>query len=304
MHVIFIGSVYSLVHKIFEDNKQPLFGRADRILGLKAFSLKTTVAILKEKHIFNANNFFNFYVITGCMPKYLDIMFAEKAQNIEDMLNAILQKDSLFLSEGKNLLIEEFGRDYLTYFTVLELIAQGKTARGEIESLLEKDVGGYLQRLEHDYGIITRHRPIHAKVHTRNQKYKIQDNFLNFWFRFIYRYRTAVEIENFSYIKDIIKRDYSSYCGPLLERFYQQLFAETGKYNEIGAYWEKDNQNEIDVVAINDMEKSILIAETKMNKAKISLKQLEVCAQSLLKHYPGYTPTYLALTVADVLSIK
>lgn len=304
LHVIFIGSVYSLMHKIFEDEKQPLFGRADRILHIKAFSLLTTGSILKEKKIFNAENFFNFYVITGGMPKYLDIFLMGKAHNLEDILNSVLQKDSLFLNEGKNLLIEEFGRDYLTYFTILELIAQGKTSRSEIESLLEKDVGGYLHRLELDYAVITRHRPIHSKVHTRNQKYKIVDNFLNFWFRFIYRYRTAIEIENFTYIKKIIKRDYASYCGPLLERFFQQLLAETGRFNEIGSYWEKNNQNEIDIVAINGMEKRILIAETKLNKSKISLKTLTERAQSLLKHYPDYIPIFLALSIEDAVVLK
>ena len=301
LHVIFIGSVYSLMHKIFEDNKQPLFGRADRILQIKAFSLKTLTHILKDQDIFSAENLFYFYVLSGCMPKYLDIFLSEKASNFENMLNAIFQHDSLFLNEGKNLLIEEFGRDHLTYFTILELISQGKTSRGEIESLLSKDVGGYLQRLEQDYGVISRHRSIQSKIHSRNQKYKIVDNFLNFWFRFIYRNRTAVEIENFAYIKKIVNRDFSTYCGPLLEKFFQKLLSETGKYNEIGSYWEKNNQNEIDVVAINDMEKTILIAETKLTKSRISLNGLSMRAKSLLSYYPNYKPTYFGFDIKDAL---
>ncbi len=219
------------------------------------------------------------------------------------MLNVMLQKDSLFLNEGKNLLIEEFGRDYLTYFTILELISQGRTSRSEIESILQKDVGGYLSRLELDYAVITRHRPIHAKLHTRNQKYKIADNFLNFWFRFIYRYRTAIEIENFSYIKSIIKRDYSSYVGPFLERFFQKLLAETGRFNLIGSYWEKDNKSEIDIVAINDIEKIILIGETKLNKTKINLKELISRSKYLLNQYHNYSPTFLALSINDAPNI-
>lgn len=303
LHVIFIGSVYSLMHKIFEESKQPLFGRADRILQIKAFSLETLSTILKEKKIFNAENFFHFYVITGGIPKYLDAIFSEPVKNIKDIINIILQKDSLFLNEGKNILIEEFGRDYLTYFSILELISQGKTSRKEIESLMEKDVGGYLHRLENDYAILTRHRSIHTKVHTRNQKYKILDNFLNFWFRFVYRYRSAIEIENFSYVKNVFERDYATYCGPLLERFFQQLLAETGQFNQIGAYWEKNNANEIDIVAINDMEKRILIAETKLNKNKINLQALMEKGQRLLKHYPNYTPKFLALSISDAQDI-
>jgi AAA+ ATPase superfamily predicted ATPase len=207
----------------------------------------------------------------------------------------------LFLTEGKNLLIEEFGKEYVTYFSILELISQGKTARREIESILEKDIGGYLGRLEQDYGVIERYRPIHSTPHTRNQKYKMIDNFLMFWFRFIYRYRTAIEMENFAYVRNIIDRDYATYCGLLLERFFGKRLAETGRFNQIGGYWEKDNRNEIDIVALNDFEKKILIVETKLNKDRIRLQALKDKSQSLLKHYPGYTPTYLGLGLQDVL---
>jgi AAA+ ATPase superfamily predicted ATPase len=304
LHVIFIGSVYSLMHKIFEEEKQPLFGRADRVIQVNAFSLKTVKSILQANKIFSLGNFFDFYVVTGNMPKYIDVFLKEGITDLADMLNVIFQKDSLFLTEGRNLLIEEFGRDYLMYFSILELIAKGKTSRTEIESLLRKDIGGYLQRLEKDYAVISRYRPISAKVNSRNQKYKIVDNFLSFWFRFIYRYIAAIEIENFSYVKKIVERDYKSYCGPLLERFFQKILAETGRFNEIGAYWERDNQNEIDIVAINEMEKRILIAEIKMNKKRINLDVLTARAQPLLKHYPDYTPMFLALSIGDVIDIE
>lgn len=79
-----------------------------------------------------------------------------------------------------------------------------------------------------------------AKVNTRNQKYKILDNFLNFWFCFIYRNLTAIEIENFSYVKRLINRDYSNYCSPMLERFFRQLLAETGRFNKIGLIGRKE----------------------------------------------------------------
>lgn len=299
IQVIFIGSIYSLMYKIFEDKEQPLFGRANRILQIKPFSTKTTAKILKDYHIFNPKVFFDFFVITGNLPKYLELILEEEIKNFDDMLDAILQKDSIFLNEGRNLLIEEFGRDYASYFSILALISQGKTSRTEIESNLEKDVGGYLMRLEENYGLISRHRPINAKPNSRKQKYKIIDNFLNFWFCFIHRYWSAIEMENFAYVKKIIKRDYSSYCGPILERFFQQLLSDTGQYNQIGSYWEKDNRNEIDIVAINDLEKQILLVETKINKSKINLKTLERNSEALLKNYPGYQPTFKGLSIED-----
>jgi len=300
LHIIFIGSVYSLMHKIFEEEKEPLFGRADRILNMKSFSIRTTRKILEDNDIYNSDNLFHFFVLTGYLPKYIDVFIKAKVKNLEDMLEVIFQSNSLFLNEGKNLLITEFGRDYLTYFSILELISLGKTARSEIESILKKDIGGYLQRLEVDYGVIARHRSIQAKPNTKYQKYKIVDNFLNFWFRFVYRYQTAVEIENFQYLKKIVKRDFSTYCGPMLEHFFQNLFKETNQFNEIGGYWEKDNKNEIDVVAINDLEKRIIIAETKLNKSKIRVNQLRERSKILIQTYPQYDLTYLSLGIEDI----
>jgi hypothetical protein len=38
----------------------------------------------------------------------------------------------------------------------------------------------------------------------------------------------------------------------------------------VGSYWEKGNQNEIDLVAVNDIKKEIVVAEIKMNPSKIN----------------------------------
>ncbi len=69
-------------------------------------------------------------------------------------------------------------------------------------------VGGYLDKLEKDFNIIRRVRPFGSKEGSRSNKYLIEDNFLNLWFRFIYKFRSAVEISNLAYIRDIAVRDY------------------------------------------------------------------------------------------------
>jgi AAA+ ATPase superfamily predicted ATPase len=299
LHAIFIGSVYSLMHKIFEDNKQPLFGRADRLIQVKPFPIHTVAEILKQAGHNEPDLLFYYYLFTGGMPKYLDAFLAEKAFTLDALIRCLITKDSLFLNEGRNVLIDEFGRDYITYFSVLELIGQGKTSRPEIESYLAKDVGGYLLRLEMDYGVVARVRPILSKVNTRNQKYRIVDNFLHFWFRFIYPHRSVIEMENFEYLRKIIKRDFTTFSGLVLERFYHQLFSETGEYNHIGSYWERNNLNEIDMVALNDLEKKIVFAEIKLKKQKINLPVLMERASLLLRDYLDYTPSFLALSVED-----
>lgn len=134
----------------------------------------------------------------------------------------------------------------------------------------------------------------------RFQQYRIIDNFLNFWFRFIYRNRSAIETGNFAYVKDVVKRDYSTYCGRMPERFYHDVFAETNRYNRIGSYWEKGNRNEIDLVAVNDMKKEVVVAEIKLNKEKIDLNGLKQKSRRIIADYPKYQFEWLSLSLEDI----
>lgn len=299
LNILFIGSVYSLMHKIFESSKEPLFERADRLMRISPFRISTINEVLADHRVTGSRSLFDIFLFTGGVPRYIDILVKNAVLKYDDILEFMLDEHSPFINEGKNVLIEEFGKDHGTYFSILELISVGKTGRTEIESILERNVGGYLERLESDYGIIIRHRSIDAKPKSRNQKYRIVDNFLNFWFRFIYRHRSAVETGNFEYVKQIIQRDYAVYSGLVLERFFRLLFAETGKYNRIGSYWEKGGLNEIDLVAVNDLEKILVIAEIKLNKRRINLDILKKKSERLLGKFPGYTPQWLALSVED-----
>ena len=299
LNVIFIGSVHSLMHRIFQDEKEPLFGRADRIMFLKPFSIKSIYAVTSDYGCRDMQTLFDAYAVTGGLPKYLEMLAENNALPKQQMMDFMFRQFSPFLNEGKSLLIEEFGKEYGTYFSILELIATGKTARSEIESILEIHTGAYLAKLEGEYALIDRHKPINAKPGGRLQKYYIRDNFLNFWFRFIYRNLSAVETGNYAYIREIVERDYSTWSGRILERFFRDLFAESGKYNRIGSYWERGNKNEIDLIAVNDLKKEVVIAEIKTNKSRINLTELEKKAKNIVMEFQGYSIEYCGLGVED-----
>jgi hypothetical protein len=302
LNLIFIGSVHSLMYRIFQDAKEPLFGRADRLIFLKPFSISSIFTVINDYGYQDMPTLFSAYAITGGLPKYLELLAENSAIPQPQLFDFIFRPYSPFLNEGKNLLIEEFGRDHGTYFSILELIATGKTARSEIESVLEIHTGAYLSKLEGEYALVDRYKPIDAKAGSRLQKYYIRDNFLNFWFRFIYRNLSAVETGNFAYLREIVARDYATWSGRILERFFHELYAASGNYNRIGSYWERGNKNEIDLVAVNDLRKELVIAEIKVNKSRINLAELEKKAKNLLSAYPGYRVEFRALGVEDAQS--
>ncbi|NLC48826.1 MAG: DUF234 domain-containing protein, partial [Bacteroidales bacterium] len=202
--------------------------------------------------------------------------------------------------EGKDVLIGEFGKDYGNYFSVLTLIASSKTDRGSIESILDMPVGGFLDKLEKDYNIITRNRPFMAKEGSRSNRYKIEDNFLNFWFRFIFKYRSTIEIGNYGYVREIVERDYEMYSGLVLEKYFRAKLIETMQYSDVKSYWNNKGEDEIDIVAINDMNKTIEFYEVKRNKQKIKLSILEDKARKIIAKFPDYTIEYKGLSLVDM----
>ena len=304
MNLVLSGSIYSLMKKIFEDKKEPLFGRANHKIHLKPFSVTTLEEILQEQYpTYSNQDLLSFYILTGGVAKYVELFVDNQAFTFEKQLDLIFDENSLFIEEGKNLLIEEFGKEYTTYFSILSLISSSKTSRSEIESILGKNVGGYLDRLENEYTIIKKVKPIFAKEGSRTLKYEIIDNFFHFWFRFIYKNRSAIEIENYDYVKSIVKRDFSTYSGRFLEKYFIEKLKESGEYSNIGTYWEKGNQNEIDIVAINDDEKRMRIVEVKLNPSKINIAELQVKAQKLLQKQKGYEVEFLGYSIEDMINV-
>ena len=300
VHIVFIGSIYSLMINIFQNEKEPLYGRADRIIYIKPFQAKVIKEILEDYNSYSGRNLFYNYLITGGIPRYQELLIESGCYNKESIINFILEKDSFFISEGRNLLIQEFGKEYGIYFSVLELMSLGRTSRNEIESILERSVGGYLERLEIEYDIIEKVKPIGARKESRNQKYVIKDNFIRFWFRFIYKNMTIIENERFDYIKRIIERDLSTYSGPVLEKLFKEIIGYSSEYGLIGTYWEKGNQNEIDIIALNDIDKKILLCEVKMNKEKIKINKLKDKSVELLRKYHDYEFKYKGLSIEDL----
>ncbi|KPQ17432.1 MAG: putative ATPase (AAA+ superfamily) [Algoriphagus marincola HL-49] len=301
INLILCGSIYSLMNKIFESQKEPLFGRATARLQVRPFELDILKKILLDyQPNFEKKDLLSFYAFTGGVAKYVEQFVDSGALDQTSMISMILQENSLFIQEGKNVLIEEFGRDYSTYFSILSLIASSKTSRPEIESILEMSVGGFLDKLENQFGIIKKVRPLFSKPGSRKFKYRIEDNFLNFWFRFIYKNQSAIEIENFDYVKKIVDRDISSYLGPVLEKYFLQKLKESKAYSTIGSYWDGKSENEIDIIAINELEQTLFIAEAKLNREKYSEDLLRKKAKNILQKFKGYSVEFACLSLSDL----
>lgn len=185
LNLIVCGSVYSLMKRIFENAREPLFQRANHRIVLRPFNVEIIKNILSDHYKeYSNDDLLAFYMITGGVARYIELMIEARAFTKEALLDMVFSENSYFLDEGRNVLIEEFGKDYTTYFSILSLLASSKTSRPEIEGELGMSVGPQIKNLETDFNLIKRVIPIFAKPQTRQIKYYIDDNFLNFWFSF------------------------------------------------------------------------------------------------------------------------
>ena len=301
VNLIACGSIYSMMKKIFENNKEPLFGRLTSKIILKPFNVSTIKEILKDYNPgYTPEDLLAFYLITGGVAKYVALLMEAGATTFNKMIHYTVRPDSPFLSEGRDLLISEFGREYATYFSILQLIASGKTAQNEVDSIIGKNTGAYLANLEKEYSLINRNKPMFSKPESRNSRWRLNDNYLMFWFRFIFPNLSMIELGKNDMLEKFILKNYEQYSGHILERYFRDRIAESEDITDIGNYWDNKGENEIDLIALNRFEGKALIAEVKRNPNKINIARLYEKVASIKKQLSHYTLEIKGLSMQDM----
>ena len=285
LNLVVCGSVNSLVSRIFLNRKEPLYGRQTAFMRVEAFSVEVMKDVLRHyKRAYTPEDLLALWAFTVGVAKYVAVMMDAGATDFEAMLKVAVSEDSFFLEEGRLLLGDEFGRDYAVYFSILLAIARGVTTRNEIEQVVGRPVGGHLTRLEADYHLVSKRLPFGAKT-ARLVRYQIEDPFYRFWFRFIFKYDGLVQMKAFEMLRKFVRRDYPVFSGLALESLLRKKLAESGAWSRIGNWWDRKGENEIDLIAQNELENICQVAEIKRDRRRLDLAALrakfEVCRQAL-----------------------
>ena len=279
INLVVCGSVYSLMNVIFKNNKQPLYGRQTGEIKVTSFPPSVIKEILHNyNQEYTAEDLLALYTYTGGVAEYVEMMMDTGAISKELMTEKFIAKNSYFIYEGKNMLIEEFGKDYARYFEIMQLISSGCTTRSEIEDIMKVELSGYLTKLENDYCLISRYVPMFQKTN-RNIRYQIEDNFLRIWFRYIYKYGYMLEVGANKKLKMVMDRDYTTYTGKVLERYFKAKMIESEEYTHIASWWDRKGENEIDIIAADEIEQSVTFYEVKRQAKDVNIGNLKDKAQ-------------------------
>lgn len=303
INLVVCGSVYSLMNIIFKNNKEPLYGRQTGEIKVTPFPPSVIKEILGTYNPhYTPEDLLALYTYTGGVAEYVEMMIDAGATEKELMTEKFIGKNSYFIYEGKNMLIEEFGKDYSRYFEILQLIASGYTTRSEIEDIMKVEISGYLTKLENDYNLISRNMPMFQKTN-RNIHYQIEDNFLRVWFRYIYKYGYMLEVGANKKLKIIMDRDYTTYTGKVLEKYFTAKLIESELFTHISSWWDRKGENEIDIIAADEIENKVIFYEVKRQAKDVNIGIVKDKAEHFFQatgKFKRYDIEYKGLLMEDM----
>jgi AAA+ ATPase superfamily predicted ATPase len=203
-------------------------------------------------------------------------------------------------------LLREELKEPRNYFVILEALSLGKTRLSEIinETGFDKGISSRYISILNSLQITTKEIPVTEKIPEKSRKgiYFIDDNFFNFWFRFVFKNRTFLEENR---INEVVKKINKAMIE-LLARNYERVACDilrdtifskklTAEFEVYGRWWDK--KGEIDIVALNYENREILFGEVKWTNKKVGIDIYEDLKRKseMVEWWKGATKKYFAL---------
>lgn len=303
--IVTCGSVASSMRDIFENGKAPLFARESAFIRLMPFLPQLLKTILSDhKRDFTGEDLLSLYAFTGGVAHYVKSFLATGALTFDEMLNQSLLFNSGLISEAQLMIAAEFKGNASRMNEILMAISQGRCKRSELASLFDVDISGHLHQLENMYGLIEKVEPLGKNGAKRKRvRYELTDELLDFWYTFCLPNLKMLQSDKTMALRELIKSGYPTWSGRILERLYRRHFRNLGIFTDVGPWWDKNGENEIDLVAVNSVHKRIVFAEVKRNEDKIDLNTLKKKVEAFLTfnpEYASYKQEMLALSLKQL----
>lgn len=289
LHLVLCGSAQAVMEEL-QRERAPLFGRVDVRLQLKPFGYRDAALFVPglspvEKAIS--------YGVLGGMPTYL-ARWDDKLGHRANLRRLFADPASPLIEEGEFVLSNELPEGS-GYFRILHAIASGHRTFGKIKTFADIDISRQLDNLV-ELHLVERVVPVtEDPTKTKRAVYRIADNFLAFWFRFVYRHRADIARGLGRDIVDgVILPGLSDYMGEPWEEMCREFVrdqAQRGRLpvavSSVGRWWNTDNSVEIDIVGRHG-NTVVLVSSVKWSKAigKRDLVELRRAAEHLPERSP------------------
>lgn len=299
--LIICGSDARLIEKYTMYYSGPLYGRATANIKLGPLPFKETC---RDK---NYKDAVERYSVIGGVPKYME-SFDRKSSLIENINTNIFDSTSFLFEEPYFLLRGEL-REPLNYISILKAVANHNRKTSDISSVMDVEsssLSPYIQKLI-EKGMLRKTVPVTERNPEKSKlgQYEIEDEYMNFWFRFVYPHMQQISMGNTAGAEaDFKNRFINDHVSYVFKELCRELTYDLGDSIgfvpfRTGAYWNRSRS--IDVVAINDDEKRIFAADCEyLNLTKVDGYALESLKAkcSLTEEFRGYKITYGMFSVS------
>ena len=273
--VILCGSLINMIESQTLNYNSPLYGRRTGQIKLKQIPFENYKEFFNYK--ISEKELIEKYAVTGGVPKYIE-SFKGKNNIYEEIKINVMNKQSYLYEEPLFLLRNEVS-EVGSYFSIIKSIASGNRKLGNIASNLSvspTNLSKYLQTLI-NLDIIEREVPITENNPEKSKKgqYKIKDNFIAFWFQFIYPNKVFLEIDKDNVVLNKIKENFiDNHVSFIYEEVCKEKIWNLNANGELGTIYEKigkwwNNKEEIDIVGIDTKTKNIIFGECKFYTNKL-----------------------------------
>jgi len=246
--LVLCGSSVGMMERLLE-YKNPLYGRRTGQWRVEPFGIKGVAEMFPERSF---EDIVKIYAVFGGVPYYLDLIDGWISVK-ENIRTKVLSKGEVLYEEPEFLLREEF-REPRTYKLIMKYLALGYMSLGELVSVTGFDRGNlskYLETLE-SVGLIGYELPYGKR---KRGRYFIKDNFINFWFRYVYPNKGDLEIGRVDEVFQKIMNDLNTYYGLAFERLVLEMLAHKlidFGHSEVRRWWHKSDK--IDALAFTPKE--------------------------------------------------
>jgi len=278
--LVLCGSLISLMKSQTLEYGSPLYGRRTAQIKLKQIPFHFYHEFYEHK---SNDELLPFYAVTGGVPKYIET-FSDAHDVFQGIKDNILNPQS-YLYEEPYFLLQKEVSEIGSYFSLMKAIAMGNRKLSEIASSIEikqTSLTKYLKVLT-DLDLIEREIPVTEAMPEKSKSglYKIKDNYIAFWFKFVYPYMGYLEKGETDFVMSQIRKGFvQNYASFVYEDVCREMMWELSAkgywnfhFNKIGKYW-GNKANETDIVAIDSEGKNLVLGECKYSSSEKGLSVL------------------------------
>jgi len=277
--VILCGSLIHMMESQTLAYSSPLYGRRTAQIRLQQLPFRYYLEFFPGK---TDNELVELYAVTGGVPKYIELFSAQGS--VLDGIQACVLNRSGYLCDEPHFLLQQEVSEIGSYFSLIRVIASGKSKLSEIAGALElkaTSLTKYLKTLI-DLDILEREVPVTEENPEKSKKglYRIKDNYIRFWFAFVYPNMGFLESGNEEIVMEKIRKGFIvNHTAFVYEDVCRQKMWELNAkgtwpfhFTKVGRWW--DSRNEIDIAAVDTDGKNLILGECKFWKDPVGVSML------------------------------